>query len=162
MPGTAAPTDEATRARTAWSIDIDAPRKRLLRWAGTPIPLEPQHAANAGFGGLPGRPTRTGWWIEDADPPTLAVVIEELDERIFAALLTERDWCITDASRRHQRFYLGEWQRYRGGQTMEGAYRPPDAPQTIAEARFVWTTPNRVEIVVPRGGRRAFKRLDFG
>ena len=108
-----------------------------------------------------GRTTHTGWWIEDDDPPTLAVVIEELNERIFAALLTERDWCITDASRRHQRFYLGEWQRYRGGQAMEGNYRPPEAPQTIGEARFVWTNPNRVEIVVPRSGRRAFKRLDF-
>lgn len=133
------------------------PREALMRCGDTGVALQPQHAQNAGFG-TPPRHSLTGCWIEDSGSPTCAVLVEDLDRSVFAALLSASDWSVTTASRSGRRTYEGEWLRFRGGQTIDGPYRAPSSSEAVGAAQLAWTERNSLVVTVPGGRQRALVR----
>jgi SAM-dependent methyltransferase len=137
----------------AFAADGDA----RLRWASVDRHLALQHTGTPGWAATPAS-ALGGCWIEDAETPAVAAVVEYLDQRLFAALLGKREWCVTSATRRGPDHYAGEWLRYSGGQAVDGPYRPPAAPQRLGDARLWWTPGGRLLIEAPDGRQRVLRR----
>ena len=162
FPGPASPAsiDAPPPAAPDFAVRFPEPRRCMLNWSGTGIPLEPQHADNPGLTGA-AHVALTGWWIEDAASPEWAVLVESWDERVVAALLTPHDWYFTVAARRGTREYGGEWQRFQGGQTLNGPYRAPTAVRSAGEAHLAWPDPRTLVVRLPNHRQRVFTRVEF-
>jgi SAM-dependent methyltransferase len=128
-----------------------------LRWAGIERALTLQHRDSPGWSATAAS-ALGGCWIEDDETPSVAAVVEYLEHHVFVALLDAQAWCVTSASRRGADHYAGEWLRFTGGQTIEGAYRAPAAPQRLGDARFWWTPADRLLVEAPDGHQRVLRR----
>jgi len=142
------------------SMNFEKSRTAQLGLAGNQVPLEPQNLDNPGVSG-PSKRSLTGWWIEDAESPKWAALVEVLNNRVFVALLSASDWCIASASRRGVRSYEGEWLLVQGGQTIDGPFRPPSTTQSIGAARLVWLDTNSLVVRLPNGRQSVLARLRF-
>lgn len=146
-----------------WSI-AGAPALRVsragrsleLRLEGTTLQLEPQHAD------IPGHDARTGWWVEDSAAPATSIVVECLGERLMAALLAPDGWALIVGGRRNAQRYDGDWLRFTGGQTLGGAYRPPNPPRVIGTGRLAWADEECLVALLPDGHRGIYRRLRAG
>jgi hypothetical protein len=87
------------------------------------------------------------------------VLVESWDERVVAALLARSDWHFTVAARRGTRAYGGEWQRFQGGQTVNGPYRAPTAVRSAGEAHLAWPDPRTLVVRLPNHRQRVFNRF---
>jgi hypothetical protein len=152
-------SDDASRDPHARELELvfaAAAEARLL-WASDDRRITLQHAGSPGWAATPAS-ALGGCWIEDAQTPAVAAVVEYLDQRLFVALLGSQEWCVTSATRRGPVHYAGEWLRYSGGQALDGPYRPPGAPQRLGDARLWWTRGGRLLIEAPDGHQRVLRR----
>jgi len=147
-------TDRGDAARVHFRDDGNA----TLDWAGALVPIVPQHHEVAAFRGT-AWDNLTGWWIDETNASGCAVVVENLDERVVAALLAEREWCITVADRVLGRTYAGQWLRFSDGQSMTSAYRAPAAPLPIGASRLSWLDVDTLIVTHPDGRRTLMRRL---
>ena len=152
--------ERASGARTI-SIRFDGERKTSLDLGAGEIPLQPQYAENPGFSG-PGNNRLTGVWIEDADEPAYAAVVESIDDRLVAALLSKDHWILSSAFRSEGRCYRGEWLRFGGGQSLSGPYRAPSSTRKVGDARLAWPDTGSLVIRLPNGRQRVFVRPRAG
>lgn len=139
-------------------VRFDGDSHAALTWADMHVALQPQHADVAAFRS-PAWDNMTGWWVEERDPPQAMVLVENLDTRIVAALLTRDEWCITVAERDHARQYEGQWLRFCAGQTMTSPYRAPAAPQVLGASRVIWADMSTLVLTRPDGRRCLMRRV---
>lgn len=145
-----------------FSLQFESSCKAQLNWVGAAsVALQTQHPENPGLADV-GRSALIGWWIEDHHRPSCAVVVERAGDRVVAGLLMETEWCMAVATPIAERCYMGEWLRFRGGQTLGGPYRPPSAAQIIGDAVLEWTDTHCLVVKLPNGRRCALTRLVFG
>lgn len=143
------------RAAGAEALDLSGPGPAIgLRLEGTETWLEPQHADHPSG-------ARTGWWVDDADPPG-AIVVEDLGPRMMAALLARDGWSLLVASQRGPRSHEGEWLRFSGGQTLSGPYRAPGPPRVLGPGSLAWTDDQCLVALGPDAQRRIYRRLAAG
>ena len=129
----------------------------LVEWGGGSIELQAQHPRSAGWTGEHATGIG-GSWTEDSQAPSFALVIEDLDSRIFAAALLPDAWCMTVATRRHADVFAGEWLVFEGGQSLGGPHRAPGAPRKLGAARILRTTSDRLVVQAPGGEERRLRR----
>ena len=130
-------------------LELESSTAIRLRWGARDINLQRQH--HSAFN------PRTDYWIEDNDAPAVALAVECLPDSVFAALLTAHGWCITVAAARDNATYVGDWLRFRGGQTREGPWQKPEA-ETVGKAHIAWVDADCVVIRQPSGRRVALAR----
>jgi SAM-dependent methyltransferase len=143
----------------AWSVaepealELSGRAARIrLKLPASSVSLEPQHAGLAGG-------HRTGWWIEDREAPASSIVVEELGDRIMAALLSHDGWSLVVGSRHSERTFEGDWLRFTGGQTLSGPHRTP-VPRTLGRARLSWIEEEGCLLaLLPDGRRQLYRRL---
>ena len=147
-------TDSGSTVRVHFTNDVNA----TLDWAGAITAIVPQHQDLAAFRGT-AWDNLTGWWIDEANPSGCAVLVENLDERVVAALLDGAEWCITVADRVLGRTYAAQWLRFTDGQTMRSAYRAPAAALAIGTSRLSWLDVDTLIVTHPDGRRTLMHRL---
>ena len=132
-------------------------RQAHVRVDGNEILLEPQYEKNQGFS-VPRDAPLTGVWLEDAETPEWAAVVELVGDHLVAAVLSPVEWILTSASRSERRCFQGDWLRFSGGQTLRGPYRPPTTARKVGDARLVWPDTTSLVIRLPGGRQRVFVR----
>jgi SAM-dependent methyltransferase len=138
-------------------LSFTSPGEARVQWGSAEILLQPQHAGSPGWTAASTN-WLGGWWMEDAEHPSLAAVVEYLDHRVFVALLSANEWCLTIATRRRAAFYAGQWLRFSGGQTLDGPYRPPGDPEPLGDARLSWIETGQLVIEMPGGVHKTLRR----
>lgn len=131
-------------------LRLESRRAIELLWGERKTRLERQHqnALNV----------RTDLWVEDTDTPSVALAIECLPGCLFAALLSPDGWCITIATAREYPYYVGDWLRFRGGQSRGGPWKPA-VSKTIGKAHITWADADGVVVRLPTGRRVALSRF---
>jgi SAM-dependent methyltransferase len=139
-----------------FSFQFIAKDRAAVEWAGARIDLTPQHpgsASSVGAGSGIG-----GFWIEEAREPQVYAAIEDLDDRLFVALLDDEGWLLCIATRRAADAYAGEWLRFAGGQHLGGPYRAPGAPTRTGDARIMRLPMDRIVLQKPGGAHCMLER----
>jgi ubiquinone/menaquinone biosynthesis C-methylase UbiE len=146
----------AWRAADGASLVLSGRAYRLgLSLKGAPLRLEPQHLE------LP-RGGKTGWWTQDAEPSPDSIVVEDLGNRVMAALLARDGWSLLVGSQRGPRVYEGKWLRFTGGQALGGPYRAPGAPAVLGPGVLSWTGDESLIALGPDARRHVYRRLAPG
>lgn len=137
------------------ALDLSgASETTALSVCGASVSLEPQHADLAS-----GR--KTGWWAEDAEASLASIVVEDLGNRVMAAMLAHDGWSLLVGSQRGPRSHEGEWLRFTGGQTLAGPYRAP-SPRVLGPGSLAWTDDECLIALGPDARRRVYRRLAPG
>ena len=154
IPG-AAPHDDEETQPPAIQLRPSGVSTLQLDWGESRIPLSPQHAAlkSARADGS----SATGWWVDDPQAPSCAVVCEDLDEVLVCAYLTGAAWVLAAARRRAGPAHVGEWRRYSGGQTLTGPYRGPPRSEPAGEASIARSGAS-LRVKLPDGRVQLFHR----
>jgi SAM-dependent methyltransferase len=139
------------------SLRFESATRARITWASEDIEVVPQHADSPGWRRDAGH-ERGGRWVEDRADPAAWLVVEALDGRVFAALLTADGWSVTVAAERRLDICAGDWLRFSGGQPLGGPYRPPREPVVLGEARLLWTESDRLVVQMPDGRHVAMRR----
>lgn len=137
------------------ALDLSGPSETIgLSVGGASISLEPQHADLASGG-------KTGWWVEDAEASLASIVVEDLGNRVMAAMLAHGGWSLLVGSQRGPRSYEGEWLRFSGGQALAGPYRAPSS-RVLGPGSLSWTDDESLIALGPDARRRVYRRLAPG
>lgn len=148
--------EPAWRVAGAGSLDLSGRADRIgLSLDGVSLRLVPQHAE------LP-HGTKTGWWTQDAEPFEASIVVEDLGNRVMAALLSRDGWSLLVGAQRGPRTYEGEWLRFTGGQALGGPYRAPGPPAVLGPGTLSWTDDESLIALGPDARRRVYRRLAPG
>ena len=131
--------------------------KRTCVWTVTSSSSQPQYEKNPGFSG-PGDAPLTGVWLEDAEAPEWAAVVELVGDHLVAAVLSPVEWILHVGVAQRAPLLRGDWLRFSGGQTLRGPYRPPTAARKVGDARLVWPDTTSLVIRLPGGRQRVFVR----
>jgi Phytanoyl-CoA dioxygenase (PhyH) len=98
-----------------------------LEWRGERIELRHQHCElrerSVWWDGA-----YSGWWTDGQR----VFICEQLDRRIFAALIDGGEWLLLEGARIAGGGFTGEWRRYENGQVAGGPYRAPSG-RVVAE-----------------------------
>jgi len=146
----------ATTRELPFALRLAAADRARVDWAGTRIDLVPQHPGSVGWAGIGSG--IGGLWTEDTDSPRVHAAIEDLDGRVYAALLVPDGWYACVGTLRRGEGYSGDWLRFAGGQSLGGAYRAPGAPQRIGDARIMRLPTDRIVVQMPDGVHRILRR----
>ena len=133
--------------------DRDAAR---LEWAGERIDLRHQHGALRDDAITWDSPA-SGWWVESDGARIF--ICEQLNRRLFAALLAADGWLLLEARRPGERKdFSGSWHHFEGGQAKGGPHRPPVGRLISANAVVAPQADGSLLVTPPFGTPIRFKR----
>jgi SAM-dependent methyltransferase len=159
--GSASPTVSSPAGMPApqgdWRMRFVSDARIDLDWPGERIALARQHADSTGWSATR-RGGVSGLWSEAGPHSSVTVAIEDLDTRVFAALLMRDGWYVATAMRGPTGSFHGAWLRFCGGQAPGAPYRAPGAPSAAGDAHFDEMDGERLVMRLPDGSYRVLQR----
>ena len=137
------------------------PTHATLTWPGGTMAIERFVFGGGGSTFLP----ETVWWWNPAESGRGFAIEVQGSTLVMAGYMYDAagnpTWYVSSGPMASATLYRGNWEQYRDGQTLAGAYRPPTAAGSAGSVTLQFTSRTTANLTLPNGRQVALSRFAF-